>query len=47
MEELRAKNRKKIKETKENWLEESCKEVEELIRNHDYFNLHKKLKSDT
>lgn len=36
--------RKKIKEAKELWLQESCKEIEHLQSIHDDFNLHKKLK---
>lgn len=36
--------RKKIKQAKETWLQESCKEIEHLQSIHDDYNLHKKLK---
>ena len=35
---------KKIKEAKEKWLEENCKEMEDLIDKHDSKNFHKKVK---
>lgn len=34
----------KIKEAKEDWINEMCDEIEELDNKHDTFNLHKKLK---
>lgn len=33
-----------IRQAKEKWMEEQCAEIEELIKKHDHFNLHKKLK---
>jgi hypothetical protein len=36
--------RRKIREAKEEWLEENCKEIEELQKKHDYFNVHRKVK---
>lgn len=36
-----------IKGAKERWMEENCREMEELDNRHDYFNLHKKLKELT
>ncbi|XP_030752245.1 uncharacterized protein LOC115879485 [Sitophilus oryzae] len=39
--------RNKIKEAKELWMTERCREVEELHQKHDLFNLHKKVKEVT
>lgn len=39
--------RNKIKEAKEMWMMERCREVEELYQKHDLFNLHKKVKQIT
>lgn len=36
--------RQKTKLAKENWLNEQCEEIEQLNRQHDLFNLHKKVK---
>uniref|UniRef100_A0A8D8ZLR6 Craniofacial development protein 2 n=1 Tax=Cacopsylla melanoneura TaxID=428564 RepID=A0A8D8ZLR6_9HEMI len=39
--------RRKIREAKSLWIEGRCKEIEELERKHDSFNLHKKVKEMT
>ncbi|XP_030767667.1 uncharacterized protein LOC115891355 [Sitophilus oryzae] len=38
---------KKVKETKEHWLNEKCTEIEQLQKVHDSFNIHKKVKEIT
>ncbi|XP_030756972.1 craniofacial development protein 2-like [Sitophilus oryzae] len=37
----------RIRKAKETWMEENCREMEQLNNKHDYFNLHKKLKELT
>jgi exonuclease III len=39
--------RKEIRKAKETWIEEECREAEEILRRHDSFNFHKKLKQMT
>uniref|UniRef100_A0A8D8L8K4 Craniofacial development protein 2 n=1 Tax=Cacopsylla melanoneura TaxID=428564 RepID=A0A8D8L8K4_9HEMI len=36
--------KRKIRDAKQNWLEEQCKEMEDLEKKHDSFNLYKKIK---
>lgn len=42
--EIQRNIRKEIRVAKEKWLEEQCKEIEELERKHDHFNMHRKTK---
>lgn len=37
----------KIKEAKEKWLEERCKEIKELERKYDYHKMYKQIKNTT
>lgn len=36
--------RRKIREAKEEWAKDACKEIEELQERHDYYNIHKKVR---
>ncbi|CAG9841161.1 unnamed protein product [Diabrotica balteata] len=45
--EIKRNIRKKIREAKERWLSDRCKEIEDLDKKYDSFNLHKKIKKMT
>ena len=45
--EIQRNVRRKVKEAKLNWVTEQCEEAEELIKIHDSFNFHKKIKEIT